>query len=118
MISWLKNKLLNRKDPRVITKSVPLEALIEKMKEQKDIIVTICSDGVVAAECKDCKCSINVSSKDGLIWYMCGSCKRSSFNPEENLTRDIKLANQFGGKFEYEIFYFKELPPGLVPPNI
>jgi len=34
-----------------------------------------------------------------------------------NLPRDMRLADEAGGLFEYELFFVRNLPPQLSPPN-
>jgi len=39
-----------------------------------------------------------------------------SFNPIENVHRDIHFAAKDGQPFEYELFYVENLPSALQPP--
>ncbi len=95
---------------------VPLDALIRKLKEPKDVRVSVSSAGLLLAVCKACGGQIQPADKDGLLWLVCPKCKGVSFIPIANVRRDIGLARQEGGVFEYEVYYLRELPPGFEPP--
>jgi hypothetical protein len=95
---------------------VPLDILIRKMQEPKDVRVIVRSDGAVAAVCKSCDIHIKPTEKNNLLWYVCPRCRGASFTAIPNLPRDIALAERHGGVFEYEVFYLRDLPPGFEPP--
>jgi hypothetical protein len=120
MRSWLSRLFPGRKqqDPEIVRVQVPLDRLMQKMQEPKDLRLVISSDGSFTAHCKKCAVTVKTAEKDGLIWYVCLKCNRVSFNPVGNMERDIELAQRHGGTFEYEIFYFRDLPPGLKPPDM
>ncbi len=99
-----------------VSTQVPLDLLVSKLKEPKDVRVAVFSAGMVAAVCKACQEQIQPADKDGLLWLVCPKCKKVSFLVLANLPRDFKLAERDGGVFEYEVFYQQDLPPGLSPP--
>ncbi len=100
-----------------VTAQVPLDVLIQKLKEPKDVRVLVFSAGAVAAVCKSCNVQIQPADKEGLLWFVCPGCRRATFIVLANLPRDLRLAEQNGGVFEYEVFYPQELPPGFAPPG-
>ena|SRR5579859_4813814 len=120
MWSWLARLFPRRQQssPRTVRVQVPFDSLMLKLREPKDLRLVISSDGGYTAFCKECVAYAKTAEKDGLIWYICPKCKRVSFNPVGNLERDVGLARQQGGTFEYEIFYLRDLPPGLKPPDV
>lgn len=89
---------------------VPLDVLIQRMKEPKDLRVRVSSRGDVEAECKRCKVRVWPAQSDGMLWFICGGCQRVSFLELANRERDAAIAARSGGVFEYELFYPKELP--------
>ena len=99
-----------------VSMRVPLDVLIKKLQEPKDVRVIAFAGGQVVAVCKSCNVQIPPADKDGLLWYVCPQCKGVSFTPLANLPRDFALAQQNGGVFEYEVFYLQDLPPQLQPP--
>jgi hypothetical protein len=95
---------------------MPEEELVRKLREPKDVRVLVSSAGEVAAGCKACGEQIQPAAKDGLLWLVCSRCRGVTFVPLANLKRDVGLAEREGGLFEYEVFYVRNLPPGLSPP--
>lgn len=89
---------------------VPLDVLIQRMKEPKDLRVRVSSRGDVEAECKRCKVRVWPAQSDGMLWFICGGCQRVSFLELANRERDAAIAARSGGVFEYELFYPKDLP--------
>ncbi len=89
---------------------VPLDVLIQRMKEPKDLRVTVSSGRDVRAECKRCNVRIWPTEHNGLLWLVCAGCQRVSFLVVANLERDAAIAARSGGVFEYELFYPKDLP--------
>jgi tetratricopeptide (TPR) repeat protein len=59
---------------------------------------------------------LEVASQEELVWLRCLLCRRVSFNPIWNVQRDIQFAIQDGTPFEYEQYFVRQIPPGLVPP--
>ena len=96
---------------------VPKEELIRRLQAPKDVHVMVSSKRFVMAVCKACKEQIQPADKDGLLWLVCPRCKGVSFIPLANLPRDVHFAEENGGVFEYEVYYVKDLPPQLTPPN-
>lgn len=94
----------------VAVAEVPLDVLIQRMKEPKDLRVRVSSRGDVEAECKRCKVRVWPAQSDGMLWFICGGCQRVSFLELANRERDAAIAARSGGVFEYELFYPKELP--------
>lgn len=107
----------NASTPKLVSKRVPMDELIRKMKEPKDVGLLVGSDGTIAAYCKACKKGLAIVQTEQLIWFSCPQCKRVTFNPIPNFQRDFQLAKENGGIFEYEIFYLDDLPPELKPPH-
>ncbi len=83
----------------------------------KDFRIVVHSDGTFTATCKACGVTIKTAEKNGLVWYVCPGCKRSSFQPVGNVKRDIVLAEQRAGAYECELFFLSQLPDGLAPPD-
>lgn len=96
---------------------IPHDALIQQLQQPKDVRIVVRSDGTFSATCKSCQVTIRIAEKDGLVWYFCSQCKRSSFQPVGNVKRDISFAEQCGGTFECELYFFTQLPQGLEPPD-
>jgi len=96
---------------------VPIEKLVQQMKEPKDVRLSVSSAGAVEAVCKACAEQIPPAAKDGLSWLVCARCQGKSFVTLANLPRDMRLADEAGGLFEYELFFVRNLPPQLSPPN-
>lgn len=103
--------------PEQVAIRVPLDTLIRKMREEKDIHVVMAADGSFSAVCKDCQEGLQIAQQDWLMWFRCPNCGRLSFSPMENLRRDAEIAGQMGGRFEYEVYFFKSIPPELKPPT-
>ncbi len=94
----------------VAVAEVPLDVLIQRMKEPKDLRVRVTSGGEVEAECKRCEVKVWPTEMDGVLWFVCAGCQRSSFLAAANLERDAAIAARSGGVFEYELFYPREQP--------
>jgi hypothetical protein len=102
---------------KILRVKIPEDALVRSLQEPKDFRIVVHSDGTFTATCKACQVAINTAEKNGLVWYVCPGCKRSSFQPVGNVKRDIGFAEQAGGVFECELFFLRELPKGLEPPE-
>ncbi len=89
---------------------VPLDDIIQQMKEPKDVRVRVSSSRDVTAECKRCNVRIWPAENNGLLWLICAGCQRVSFLVVANLERDAAIAARAGGVFEYELHYPKDLP--------
>lgn len=96
--------------------TTPMADLIQKMQQPRDVLIVASSDGTFTATCKSCNVAVNTAEQEDLIWYVCPVCRRSSFAPLANLRRDAEMAKMNGGSIWLEIFYFRELPEGFVPP--
>jgi hypothetical protein len=99
-----------------VSTQVPLDVLIQKLKEPKDVRVMVASAGFVMAFCKACNEQITPKDKDQLLWFVCPKCKGVTFVPIANLRRDVGLAQRNGGVFEYEVWWVREFPPGFPTP--
>src|SRR5437879_578188 len=97
----------------IIRVKIPQDALIRSLQEPKHFRIVVCSDGTFTATCKTCAVTIKTAEKNGLVWYVCPECKRSSFQPVANVERHVGFAEQSGGTFECELFFLSQLPKGL-----
>jgi hypothetical protein len=97
--------------------TIPEEVLIRQLQQPKDFRIVIRSDGSFEATCKACEVQIKTAAKNGLMWYVCPACKRSSLQPVGNVQRDAGLAELNGETFECELYFLKQLPAGLEPPE-
>ena len=108
-------------EPKLVSMQVNLKNLIEKMQEPKDVQIAVRSDGTLTASCKACSVHLlgakNLVNDLELVWFECEKCGRVSFSPMQNLHRDVQIANEMGGLFEYEIYFMRDLPPQLTPPE-
>jgi hypothetical protein len=93
------------------------DELIRQLQLPKDFRIVVHSTGTFVATCKRCDERIKTATRDGLMWYVCPGCKRASFQPVANVERDVEIASHNGGTFECELYFFRELPPGLEPPQ-
>jgi hypothetical protein len=96
---------------------VSTEKLVQQLKAPKDVRVVISSAGAVEAACKACAEPLQPAIKDGLLWLVCARCRGTTFLALANLPRDMRLAEEAGGLFDYEVFFVRDLPPQLSPPN-
>jgi hypothetical protein len=117
-MSWLKRVFSGNKEPKPEIMRIPvqLDSFIKKMKEPKDLRLIISEDGTVKGHCKACDTVVQTGEKDELLWFVCPQCGSVSFNPLGNRDRDLYLAREHGGTFEYELYYLRDLPPALQPP--
>ena len=120
MWSWLSRIFSGRghSQPKTVRIRVPMDRLLQKMQEPKELRLVISGDGNVTAFCKACAVFVKTAETEELIPYKCPNCKQVSFNAKGNRSRDIGLAQENGGTFEYEIFYLRDLPPALQPPEM
>ena len=96
MWSWL-NRIFpggGQAKPATVRVRVPLDRLIQKMQEPKEVHLVISGDGNVTAFCKACTVFVKTAETEELIWYKCPNCKQVSFNPKGNRERDIELATR------------------------
>lgn len=99
--------------PELVGIRVELNRLIALMQKPKDIHVVMGENGLSVATCKQCQQVLLSAIKDDLHWYKCPQCERLSFAPVVNLERDAHIAKTMGGTFEYEICFFRDLPPQM-----
>lgn len=117
MLSLIKRLFTKNKQYTIVTKKVDLNEFIKGMQFPKDITIELSSDGSQIATCNQCDVKVHVIEQNDLIWHICPSCNKKSFGAKVNLKRDISIAKAHGGKFIYQIYYFKELPEKLAVPE-
>lgn len=103
--------------PEVVSINVSEDVIRQKMTESRDFRMTISAAGDLSAFCKTCEAEMFIAQDEMLIWFHCKGCKRFSFNPPGNVSRDTAFAVQDGKPLEYEAFFI-DFPPQLQPPTV
>lgn len=104
-------------EPRVVRISVSEQRVREMMQGDKDFRIRVDFKGSVTACCNACNCALKTNEGNGLLWFRCPGCERVSFYPMGNIQRDTHFAIQDGAPLEYDLYYLREIPPGLRPPE-
>jgi hypothetical protein len=100
--------------PRLVGVALPESQIRFRLtSERRDFVITTSESGEVTAVCNVCESAVQSMWSGPLLWFQCPSCRRISFNPGPNVTRDAEFARKDGTPFRYELFYMDNLPAEL-----